>query len=93
MIDQLTNDTVELLQALIRNQCVNDGTPESGFEDRSAKLLRDELEKLDVDPSRTMVQIYNGGNVRVKFARVFTSFWIAASLVYFICVIASRLLS
>lgn len=49
MIDQLTNETVELLQALIRNQCVNDGTPESGFEDRSTRLLRDELEGTGVD--------------------------------------------
>ncbi len=49
MIDQLTNETVELLQALIRNQCVNDGTEGSGFEDRSARLLRDELEGSGVD--------------------------------------------
>lgn len=48
-IDQLTEETVELLQALIRNQCVNDGTPESGHEDRSARLLRDELEGTGVD--------------------------------------------
>ncbi len=43
-IDRLTGETVELLQAMIRNQCVNDGTPESGHEDRSARLLRDELD-------------------------------------------------
>ncbi len=49
MIERLTNETVELLQALIRNQCVNDGTPESGHEDRSARLLRDELEGTGVD--------------------------------------------
>ena len=49
MIDRLTNETVELLQALIRNQCVNDGTPTSGHEDRSARLLRDELEGTGVD--------------------------------------------
>jgi len=49
MIDRLTNETVELLQALIRNQCVNDGTAESGHEDRSARLLRDELEGTGVD--------------------------------------------
>ena len=49
MIDRLTNETVELLQALIRNQCVNDGSPESGHEDRSARLLRDELEGTGVD--------------------------------------------
>ena len=48
-IDQLTNETVELLQALIRNQCVNDGTAASGHEDRSARLLRDELEGTGVD--------------------------------------------
>jgi len=47
--DRLTNETVELLQALIRNECVNDGTPESGNEDRSARLLRDELETSGVD--------------------------------------------
>jgi acetylornithine deacetylase/succinyl-diaminopimelate desuccinylase-like protein len=48
-IDRLTNESVELLQALIRNQCVNDGTPESGNEDVSARLLRDELEGTGVD--------------------------------------------
>ncbi len=47
--DTLTNETVELLQALIRNQCVNDGTRESGQEERSARLLRDELEGTGVD--------------------------------------------
>ncbi len=48
-LDVLTNESVELLQALIRNQCVNDGTIDSGFEDRSARLLRDELESTGVD--------------------------------------------
>ncbi|MDB4206074.1 M20/M25/M40 family metallo-hydrolase, partial [bacterium] len=48
-IDILTGETVELLQALIRNQCVNDGTPESGHEVRSAELLRNELEGYGVD--------------------------------------------
>ena len=43
-IDRLTDETVELLQALIRNPCVNDGTPPSGHEDRSARLVRDELD-------------------------------------------------
>ncbi len=49
VLTRLTNETVELLQAMIRNQCVNDGTPESGNEDRSARLLRDELESTGVD--------------------------------------------
>jgi acetylornithine deacetylase/succinyl-diaminopimelate desuccinylase-like protein len=40
----LTGPTVELLQALIRNECVNDGTPESGHETRNAELLGGFLE-------------------------------------------------
>ena len=32
----MTAETIELLQALIRNGCVNDGTPSSGFEHRNA---------------------------------------------------------
>ncbi|MEO6122841.1 MAG: M20/M25/M40 family metallo-hydrolase [Ilumatobacteraceae bacterium] len=34
-----TGPTTELLQTLIRNQCVNDGTPDSGGEVRNAELL------------------------------------------------------
>lgn len=37
--DRRTNDTVELLQAMIRNECVNDGTAESGHETRNSDLL------------------------------------------------------
>ncbi len=40
MGQKLTDETVELLQAMIRNRCVNDGTPESGGETRNADLLR-----------------------------------------------------
>ncbi len=61
-LDRLTEETVELLQAMIRNECVNDGTIGSGHEDRSARLLRDELEGTGVDlqlfeptPGRTSV--------------------------------------
>ena len=42
--DALTNETVELLQQLIRNRCVNDGTPESGEEARNSDLLQTYLE-------------------------------------------------
>lgn len=49
ILDQLTGETVELLQALIRNECVNDGTPDSGHEHRNADLLRNELEGLGLD--------------------------------------------
>ncbi len=36
----LTSETVELLQTLIRNRCINDGTAASGFETRNADSLR-----------------------------------------------------
>lgn len=39
-----TGETVELLQHLIRNECVNDGRAESGHESRSADVLRAYLE-------------------------------------------------
>ena len=52
--------TVELLQALIRNRCVNDGTPESGEERRNADLLAAflgtrglDVERFDAAPGRT----------------------------------------
>jgi acetylornithine deacetylase/succinyl-diaminopimelate desuccinylase-like protein len=48
-IDRRTGETVELLQALIRNQCVNDGMSDSGHESRNAELLRGEIESSDVD--------------------------------------------
>jgi acetylornithine deacetylase/succinyl-diaminopimelate desuccinylase-like protein len=38
-MSDLTATTVELLQQLIRNECVNDGTPDSGNETRNAELL------------------------------------------------------
>jgi len=49
MAEQLTGEVTELLQELIRNQCVNDGSPESGEEERSATLLRDYLEGTGLD--------------------------------------------
>ncbi len=48
----LTHETTELLQALIRNECVNDGTPESGDETRSAELLAGFLEGAGLDVER-----------------------------------------
>ncbi|MGI9051443.1 MAG: M20/M25/M40 family metallo-hydrolase [Ilumatobacteraceae bacterium] len=39
MANDLTGATVELLQTLIRNRCVNDGTPGSGEETRNADVL------------------------------------------------------
>ena len=52
MPSDLTGDTVELLQTLIRNQCVNDGTPESGFETRNADVLQSYVEGPGVDIER-----------------------------------------
>ncbi|HCB34095.1 MAG TPA: peptidase M20 family protein [Acidimicrobiaceae bacterium] len=45
----LTAATVELLQQLIRNQCVNDGRPESGGEVRNSDLLEAFIEGPGVD--------------------------------------------
>jgi acetylornithine deacetylase/succinyl-diaminopimelate desuccinylase-like protein len=42
--DRLTGETTELLQHLIRNACVNDGTRTSGEESRNADLLTSVLE-------------------------------------------------
>ena len=44
MADALTGQTVELLQTLIRNECVNDGTAQSGNEIRSVDVLQSFLE-------------------------------------------------
>src|SRR4051794_7648689 len=47
--DRLTGETVELLQAMIRNRCVNDGSGTSGFETRNADLLRSFLGTTGLD--------------------------------------------
>ncbi len=41
--EALRDEAVELLQRLVRNRCVNDGTPGSGDETRSAQDIRDYL--------------------------------------------------
>lgn len=55
-----THDTVDLLSAMIRNACVNDGTPDSGDERRNAGTLLDylsdtsvEVEVVEPHPGRT----------------------------------------
>lgn len=52
MSGELTAETTELLQALIRNRCVNDGTPDSGEELRSSDLLEGYLEGSGLDVAR-----------------------------------------
>ena len=37
----MSSETISLLQAMIRNRCVNDGTPDSGYEFRSVATLAD----------------------------------------------------
>jgi acetylornithine deacetylase/succinyl-diaminopimelate desuccinylase-like protein len=49
MPDALTGETVELLQTLIRNQCVNDGTVGSGQEVRTTDVLRTYLGATGLD--------------------------------------------
>jgi acetylornithine deacetylase/succinyl-diaminopimelate desuccinylase-like protein len=47
-----TRETTELLQAMIRNACVNDGSPDSGEEVRSADVLHHYLEGGGLDVAR-----------------------------------------
>jgi len=42
-------EVAELLQVMIRNACVNDGSPGSGHEQRNAEVLRDVLEGPGLD--------------------------------------------
>lgn len=49
---QLVDETTDLLQHLIRNACVNDGTPASGQEQRSVDLLASYLEGSGLDLQR-----------------------------------------
>ncbi len=50
--DEFTGPTTELLQALIRNACVNDGTPDSGGETRNSDLLVTYLEGAGLEVER-----------------------------------------
>ena len=59
--DALTGETTELLQTLIRNECVNDGSPDSGFESRNADTLQTFLEGAGLD-----VAVVNGQGALVE---------------------------
>lgn len=68
-LDALTNETVELLQTLIRNRCVNDGTAASGDEVRNADVLQQviegagvDVERFDAAPGRTSIVARIGGS-------------------------------
>ena len=52
MADNLTGQTVELLQTMIRNHCVNDGTAASGHEVRNADALDAFLEPTGITMER-----------------------------------------
>ena len=62
----MTNDTVgastELLQTLIRSECVNDGSPDSGCEVRNSDVLRAYLEGPGVE-----LQTYESRPGRTSF--------------------------
>ncbi|MGH2728144.1 MAG: M20/M25/M40 family metallo-hydrolase, partial [Actinomycetota bacterium] len=51
-MSDLTGETTDLLQHLIRNGCVNDGTPSSGQEVRNADALESYLEGAGFDMQR-----------------------------------------
>jgi acetylornithine deacetylase/succinyl-diaminopimelate desuccinylase-like protein len=52
VVRDTTGEVTELLQALIRNACVNDGSEESGNEERSVDVLSSYLEGPGVDLQR-----------------------------------------
>ena len=61
-LDALTGATVDLLQVLIRNRCVNDGTADSGEEVRNADVLQQviegpgvEVERFEAAPGRVSI--------------------------------------
>ncbi len=61
-MSDLTGRTVELLRTMIRNRCVNDGTPTSGEEVRNADVVEAtvagpgvEIERYDAAPGRTSI--------------------------------------
>ena len=49
---EIANESVDLLSHLIRNECVNDGTAESGHESRSVDLLAQYLGDTGLDLER-----------------------------------------
>jgi acetylornithine deacetylase/succinyl-diaminopimelate desuccinylase-like protein len=51
-MSSLTGETLELLQTMIRNACVNDGSPESGEESRNADTLQHFFEGAGLDTQR-----------------------------------------
>ena len=51
-VEAFTGPTTELLQEMIRNACVNDGTPDSGEEIRNADLLAHYFEGAGLDVQR-----------------------------------------
>ena len=60
--EEFEGRTTELLQSMIRNACVNDGTPDSGNEVRNADLLADYfegaglgVERFESHPGRTSI--------------------------------------
>ena len=51
-MSDLAGESAELLQTLIRNECVNDGTPDSGGERRNAEVLTAYLEGAGLEVER-----------------------------------------
>ncbi|MSR12960.1 MAG: M20/M25/M40 family metallo-hydrolase [Gammaproteobacteria bacterium] len=52
MTASLQGQSIELLQQLIRNGCINDGTPDSGHEGRNAEVLTSVLEGAGLEVER-----------------------------------------
>lgn len=65
MTDVATGEATELLQQLIRNQCVNDGTPGSGHEDRQVAVLRSYLDVPGAEQA-TFTKLEGRGNLVLR---------------------------
>src|SRR5437762_8423616 len=73
-----TAEVTDLLQRLIRNECVNDGTPSSGREVRSVDLLEDylrlpgaEMKRYEPVPGRAkLVRRVEGGDPKAPWLRL-----------------------
>ncbi len=68
-----TGEVTDLLQQLIRNRCVNDGTPTSGNETRSVETLSSylagpgvELQRFEPLPGRGSLALRIEGSVSVS---------------------------
>lgn len=64
---QMASDATLLLQDLIRNKCVNDGTPDSGQEIHNVHRMIDFFAKFDIEPTEVFEPHEGRANLLIKF--------------------------